>query len=116
MGVYGIYYKLFGGVSSITAYNSKAGYLPSTRDILVIITIATGTPSHCQGLVCTLKFFSRKSDEADLDPEPLVGGIWSVTQDQANVYFESMLLYSVQNESEDTIKKVAFKFIGDRGI
>lgn len=40
----------------------------------------------------------------------------AVTQDQANVYFKSMLLYSVQNESEDTIKKVAFKFIGDRDL
>ena len=33
----------------------------------------------------------------------------AVTLDQANVYFKSMLLYSVQNESEDTIQKVAFK-------
>ncbi len=34
----------------------------------------------------------------------------AVTQDQANVYFKSMLVYSVQNDREDTIKKVAFKF------
>lgn len=40
----------------------------------------------------------------------------AVTQDQANVYFKSMLLYSVQNEAEDTIKKVAFKFISDRDL
>jgi regulator of protease activity HflC (stomatin/prohibitin superfamily) len=40
----------------------------------------------------------------------------AVTQDQANVYFKSMLLYSVQNETEDTIKKVAFKFIADRDL
>ena len=38
----------------------------------------------------------------------------AVTLDQANVYFKSMLLYSVQNESEETIQKVAFKFISDR--
>ncbi|NDF99572.1 MAG: SPFH domain-containing protein, partial [Chitinophagia bacterium] len=30
----------------------------------------------------------------------------AVTQDQANVYFKSMLLYSVQNADEETIKKV----------
>jgi len=35
---------------------------------------------------------------------------------QANVYFKAMLLYSVQNEEEDTIKKVAFKFISDRDL
>lgn len=40
----------------------------------------------------------------------------AVTQDQANVYFKSMLLYSVQNEDEETIKKVAFKFISDRDL
>lgn len=40
----------------------------------------------------------------------------AVTIDQANVYFKSMLLYSVQNEGEETIKKVAFKFISDRDL
>jgi len=40
----------------------------------------------------------------------------AVTVDQANVYFKSMLLYSVQNETEDTIKKVAFKFFSDRDL
>jgi regulator of protease activity HflC (stomatin/prohibitin superfamily) len=38
----------------------------------------------------------------------------AVTQDQANVYFKSMLLYAVQNADEETIKKVAFKFFADR--
>jgi len=40
----------------------------------------------------------------------------AVTQDQANVYFKSMLLYAVMNADEDTIKKVAFKFIGDKDL
>ena len=40
----------------------------------------------------------------------------AVTIDQANVYFKSMLLYSVQNENEETIKKVAFKFISDKDL
>ncbi|MFY7900567.1 MAG: SPFH domain-containing protein [Chitinophagaceae bacterium] len=40
----------------------------------------------------------------------------AVTIDQANVYFKSMLLYSVQNEEEETIKKVAFKFISDKDL
>src|SRR4051812_6799270 len=35
----------------------------------------------------------------------------AVTQDQANVYFKNMLVYAVQNDSEETIKKVSFKFI-----
>lgn len=40
----------------------------------------------------------------------------AVTADQANVYFKNMLLYSVQNAEEETIKKVAFKFIGERDL
>jgi len=40
----------------------------------------------------------------------------AVTIDQANVYFKSMLLYAVQNENEDTIRKVAFKFISDKDL
>jgi regulator of protease activity HflC (stomatin/prohibitin superfamily) len=40
----------------------------------------------------------------------------AVTADQANVYFKSMLLYSVQNDSEETVKKVAFKFFSDRDL
>ena len=38
----------------------------------------------------------------------------AVTIDQANVYFKAMLLYAVQNADEETIKKVAFKFISER--
>jgi len=38
----------------------------------------------------------------------------AVTNDQANVYFKSMLVYAVQNDNEETIKKVAFKFFTER--
>ncbi len=40
----------------------------------------------------------------------------AVTIDQANVYFKSMLLYSVLNHDEETIKNVAFKFISDKDL
>jgi regulator of protease activity HflC (stomatin/prohibitin superfamily) len=40
----------------------------------------------------------------------------AITGDQANVYFKSMLLYSVQNQDEETLKKVAFKFVSDRDM
>ena len=35
----------------------------------------------------------------------------AITNDQANVNFKAMLLYSVINQTEETIKSVAFKFI-----
>lgn len=37
----------------------------------------------------------------------------AITQDQANVDFKAMLLYSTLNDNEETVKKVAFKFIDD---
>lgn len=40
----------------------------------------------------------------------------AVTQDQANVYFKAMLLYAVINQSEETIKNVAFKFVDERNF
>ena len=40
----------------------------------------------------------------------------AVTIDQANVYFKTMLLYSVLNQDEETIKNVAFKFISDKDL
>jgi regulator of protease activity HflC (stomatin/prohibitin superfamily) len=38
----------------------------------------------------------------------------AVTVDQANVHFTSLLLFSVMDNSEETVKKVAFKFVSDR--
>lgn len=38
----------------------------------------------------------------------------AVTIDQANVHFTSLLLFSVMDNSEDTVKKVAFRFVTDR--
>src|SRR5204863_6869062 len=40
----------------------------------------------------------------------------AVTIDQANVYFKSMILFSVLNQNEETIKNVAFKFIADKDL
>lgn len=38
----------------------------------------------------------------------------AITQDQANVYFKAMLLFSVLDNNEVTIKNVAFKFVNER--
>ncbi|MVT07421.1 SPFH domain-containing protein [Chitinophaga tropicalis] len=40
----------------------------------------------------------------------------AITVDQANVYFKAMLLYSVWNQEEETIKNVAFKFMDERSF
>lgn len=43
-------------------------------------------------------------------------GFQAVTMDQANVNFTAMLLYSVLDHEEETIKNVAFKFVDDRNL
>jgi regulator of protease activity HflC (stomatin/prohibitin superfamily) len=40
----------------------------------------------------------------------------AITVDQANVYFKSMLLYSVLNQEDKTLQNVAFKFIDDKNL
>ncbi len=40
----------------------------------------------------------------------------AITQDQANVNFSAMLLYSVLNEDSQTIQNVAFKFLDERNF
>jgi regulator of protease activity HflC (stomatin/prohibitin superfamily) len=43
-------------------------------------------------------------------------GFQAVTIDQANVNFTAMLLYSVFDQKEETIKNVAFKFLDDKNL
>jgi prepilin-type processing-associated H-X9-DG protein len=38
----------------------------------------------------------------------------AITQDQANVYFTAMMVYSAINENEETIKNIAFKFVSEK--
>ena len=38
----------------------------------------------------------------------------AVTIDQANVHFSALLLFAVMDNAEETVKKVAFKFVSDR--
>jgi regulator of protease activity HflC (stomatin/prohibitin superfamily) len=40
----------------------------------------------------------------------------AITQDQANVNFSAMMLYSVLNQETETMKNVAFKFMDDRNF
>ena len=40
----------------------------------------------------------------------------AVTIDQANVYFKSMLLFSVLDKQDETIQKVAFKFYSEKDL
>ncbi|MBL7999987.1 MAG: SPFH domain-containing protein [Candidatus Kapabacteria bacterium] len=55
------------------------------------------------------KTISIQNRSADLEFQ-------AITADQANVYFKAMLLYSVYDQQEETIKSVAFKFIDEKNF
>ena len=37
----------------------------------------------------------------------------AITQDQANVHFKTLIIYAVMDDSEETVKKAAFKFVSE---
>jgi regulator of protease activity HflC (stomatin/prohibitin superfamily) len=68
------------------------------------------------GLNPIIPFIEQISRRVSIQNRSIELEFQAVTADQANVYFKNMLLYSVQNSEEETIKKVAFKFISERDL
>src|SRR3954469_12810415 len=68
------------------------------------------------GLNFKIPFFEQIYKKISIQNRSVELEFQAVTVDQANVYFKSMLLYSVQNADEETIKRVAFKFISDKDL
>ena len=66
------------------------------------------------GLRMKIPFLEKVYRQISVQNQSIEMEFQAITIDKANVYFKSMLLYSVMNEQEETIKKVAFKFIGNR--
>lgn len=68
------------------------------------------------GLRMRIPFIEQVFKKISIQNQSIEMEFQAVTVDQANVYFKSMLLYSVMDEQEETIKKVAFKFISNRDL
>ncbi|MBZ5857230.1 SPFH domain-containing protein [Flavihumibacter profundi] len=68
------------------------------------------------GLNLIIPFIEQISKRVSVQNRSIELEFQAVTSDQANVYFKNMLLYAVQNSEEETIKKVAFKFISERDL
>jgi regulator of protease activity HflC (stomatin/prohibitin superfamily) len=102
--------------------------------IVLVIIVFTGLLTVNQGTIAVITMFGKY--RRILTPGlrfkiPLIESVYkrvsiqnqslemefqAVTIDQANVYFKSMLLYSVQNAEEATLIKVAFKFISNKDL
>lgn len=107
-------------------------FVPIIGLILLVIIVLSGLVTVGQGNVAVVTLFGsyRRVLRPGLNFKiPIIEQIYrrisvqnrsvemefqAVTMDQANVYFKAMLLYAVQNADEETIKKVAFKFIAER--
>src|ERR1043165_1691538 len=68
------------------------------------------------GLNFKIPFLEQIHKKVSIQNRSVELSFQAVTVDQANVYFKSMLLYSVLNIDENTIKNVAFKFISDKDL
>jgi regulator of protease activity HflC (stomatin/prohibitin superfamily) len=63
------------------------------------------------GLNFKIPFFEVIMRRVSIQNQSIELQFQAITQDQANVNFKAMLLYSVIDQTEETIKNVAFKFI-----
>ena len=66
------------------------------------------------GLNIKIPFFEVVYRRISIQNRSIELDFQAITQDQANVYFKAMLLYSVFDNHEETLKNVAFKFVNDR--
>jgi regulator of protease activity HflC (stomatin/prohibitin superfamily) len=68
------------------------------------------------GLNLKIPFIERIARVISIQNRSVELEFQAITVDQANVYFKAMLLYSVLNQEENTLKNVAFKFIDERSL
>ena len=93
--------------------------------LLMVVTVRQGTVAVLTifgkyrrilgpGLSFKIPFFERVHRVVSIQNRSIELDFQAITQDQANVYFKAMLLYSVLDSNEETIKNVAFKFVDER--
>jgi regulator of protease activity HflC (stomatin/prohibitin superfamily) len=68
------------------------------------------------GLSMRIPFLESVSRRISTQNRSVEMAFQAITSDQANVGFKAMLLYSVLDQEEQTIKNVAFKFIDDANL
>lgn len=112
--------------------NEINGYLIIIPIVLVLIvgsfvTVQQGTISVVTmfgkyrrilhpGLNFRIPLFEKIFSKVSIQNRAIEMEFQAITQDQANVYFKAMLVYSVLDANEETIKNVAFKFMDQRSF
>lgn len=91
-------------------------YTVNQGTIVVITLFGKYKRTAAPGLRLKIPFLEKVYKRISSQNQSIEMEFQAVTIDQANVYFKSMLLYSVMDEEEETIKKVAFKFISNKDL
>jgi regulator of protease activity HflC (stomatin/prohibitin superfamily) len=109
-------------------------YILSIFLILAILILFTGLQTVQQGTVAVITIFGKykRIMQPGLNLKiPFIEQVYkkisiqnrsvelefqAVTIDQANVYFKSMLLFSVMDQEDETIQRVAFKFFSEKDL
>lgn len=84
--------------------------------VVVITTFGRYTKVLRPGLRFKIPFIQKVHSRISVQNRSMEIAFQAITQDQANVYFKAMLLFAVQNDQEQTIKSVAFKFINEDSL
>ncbi|MFN8415628.1 MAG: SPFH domain-containing protein [Cytophagaceae bacterium] len=89
-----------------------SGFVTVNQGTIAVITIFGKYQRLLSpGLSFRIPFIEKIHSRISIQNRSVELEFQAVTQDQANVYFKAMLLYAVINQSEGTIKNVAFKFV-----
>jgi regulator of protease activity HflC (stomatin/prohibitin superfamily) len=109
-------------------------YILSIVIILILLILFAGLQTVQQGTVAVITIFGKykRIMQPGLNLKiPFIEQVYkkisiqnrsvelefqAVTIDQANVYFKSMLLYSVMDQEDETIQRVAFKFYSEKDL
>ena len=106
-------YYILGGIAIIVL---SGLYTVNQGTIVVITLFGKYKRTAAPGLRLKIPFIEKVHKRISSQNQSIEMEFQAVTIDQANVYFKSMLLYSVMDENEETIKKVAFKFISNKDL
>ena len=107
----------FGIITAVVILFILLGFVTVNQGNVAVITVfgkyrrimAPGLNFKIPFIEMVYKRISIQNRSAELEFQ-------AVSQDQANVYFKAMLLYAVFNQSDETIKNVAFKFVDERSF
>lgn len=93
-----------------------AVFIVKQNTVAVVTTFGKYTRVARTGLNIKIPFVQKVQSRISVQNRSMELQFQAITQDQANVYFKAMLLFSVANDAEETIKSVAFKFIDQESL